>query len=105
MPRAASASTTRLRECRRKIDRVDAVLASLLRERLRLAIDAGRIKMKAGEPLRAPARERAVLSRVRTLAGPPLEADRLERIFKKIITETLEAEKQRLARPNGHQTR
>jgi len=83
-----------LRQCRQDIDRVDRVLAALLRERARLALDAGRMKLAAGEPLSVPARELAVLARVRELAGAPLGADRLVRIFQTIIDETREAESQ-----------
>jgi chorismate mutase len=93
-----SASMDPLGQCRQDIDRVDRVLAALLRERARLALQAGRMKLAAGEPLAAPARERAVLAQVRTLADEALEADRLERIFRTIIDETRGAEHQLLSR-------
>jgi chorismate mutase len=79
-------------QCRQDIDRVDGVLVALLHERARLAIEAGRMKLAAGEPLLAPPREAAVLARVRALAGSPLEGDRLVRIFEAIIAETRAAE-------------
>jgi chorismate mutase len=86
-----------LGQCRKDIDRVDRVLAALLHERARLALAAGRMKLAAGEPLIAPARETAVLARVRELAGGALEAERLVRIFRTIIDETRGAEHQWLA--------
>jgi chorismate mutase len=81
-----------LRQCRMDIDRVDGVLVALLHERARLAIEAGRMKLACGESLVVPARETAVLARVRAMAASPLEADRLVRIFRAIIDETRGAE-------------
>jgi chorismate mutase len=82
----------RLLQCRDSIDRVDAALTALLRERVSLALEAARIKYAEGVPLTAPAREHAVLARVRGLAQSPLAADPLERIFRIIIDETRRAE-------------
>lgn len=79
-------------QCRDDIDRVDAVLVALLRERARLAVSAGRIKIASGQPVTAPAREAAILERVRRLAGEPLDGDAVARIFQHIIDETRAAE-------------
>jgi chorismate mutase/prephenate dehydratase len=87
-----------LLQCRQDIDRVDAVLVALLRERARLALDAGRLKTAAGASLRAPGREAAVIDRVRRLAGAPLDGDAVARIFRRIIDETRAAE-ERWVRP------
>ena len=76
-----------LQECRRHIDRVDATIVALLRERARLAIDAGRIKLEAGQPIDAPDREQAICQRVRHLATAPLDPEAAERIFRRIIDE------------------
>jgi chorismate mutase len=83
-----------LEECRRIIDRVDATIVALLRERARLAIDAGRIKRDAGQPIDAPEREQAICERVRRLATAPLDPGAAERIFRRIIDEvrTIELE-------------
>lgn len=88
----------RLRQCRRRIDTVDRAIAALLRERVRLALSAGRIKLAAGQPLVAPEREMAVLARVRKMCGTPLGPERVLRIFQTIIHETREAETQLLGR-------
>ena len=74
--------------CRQDIDRVDAMLVALLRERTRLALDVGRIKRAHGLAVAHPAREVDVLTRVRQLAGGPLDADVAARIFERIILET-----------------
>jgi len=73
--------------CRRNIDRVDATIVALLRERARLAIDAGRIKLETGQRIDAPDRERAICDRVRQLATSPLDPGAAERIFRRIIDE------------------
>lgn len=85
---------TALDQCRQDIDRVDRVIAALLRERARLALDAGRIKLSAGEPLASPEREDAVIAHARDLAAAPLAADQLARIFQAIVNETRAAEYQ-----------
>src|SRR5688572_22834574 len=95
----------RLLQCRDNIDRVDAALTALLRERVSFALEAARIKYAAGVPLTVPSRENAVLSRVRSLAQSPLAADQLERIFRIIIDETRRAEFESLfgdAPPHDH---
>ena len=73
-----------LEELRSKIDEVDKQLARLLEERLRLCREIGEAKARVGAPLRDPAREEEVLSRV-----PP----RLKRIFKAIIEECIEVQR------------
>jgi chorismate mutase / prephenate dehydratase len=78
--------------CRQDIDRIDGVLVALLRERTRLAMQAGEIKLASGEPVHAAAREAAVLQRVQELAVAPLAPDAIARIFACIIDETRTAE-------------
>jgi chorismate mutase len=81
-----------LSQCRQDIDRIDGVLVALLRERTRLAMQAGEIKLANGEPVHAAAREAAVLRRVQQLAIAPLKAEAIARIFACIIDETRRAE-------------
>ncbi|MFN2445472.1 MAG: chorismate mutase [Vicinamibacterales bacterium] len=89
-------SVEALVQCRADIDRVDAVLVALLRERARLAVRAGCIKVASGEPVVAPVREAAILERVRRLAGEPLDGEAMARIFRHIIDETRAAEQRRV---------
>ena len=81
-----------LADCRRDIDRVDAVLVALLGERTRLALNAGRLKRASGRDVIAPAREAAVIDRVRRLATGPLDAEAAARIFEQIISEMRDIE-------------
>ncbi len=73
-----------LEELRNRIDEVDRQLARLLEERLRLCREIGEAKARQGAPLRDPAREDEVLSRV-----PP----RLRRIFRVIIDECIDVQR------------
>ena len=94
----APTSLDALAECRRDIDRIDAVLIALLGERTRLAIHAGRIKRACGTEIAAPAREAAVIDRVRDLARGPLPGAAAARIFERIIQETRTVEDDAAAR-------
>ena len=51
-------------EHRQAIDALDAQLVKLLNERTRHVLAIGEIKIKAGEEIYAPHRERAVLQRI-----------------------------------------
>jgi chorismate mutase len=77
-----------LTDCRERIDRIDAVVVALLRERVRTALEAGQAKRLLGQPIAAPAREEEVLSRLLALCNPPLDGDAVRRIFHAIIEET-----------------
>ena len=56
---------------RQAIDKLDAQIVRLLNERTRHVLANGEIKLKAGEEIYAPHRERAVLNRIcKNNAGP-----------------------------------
>jgi chorismate mutase len=78
----------RLADCRTRIDRIDAALVALLRERMRTALEAGSAKTALGQPLLSPAREAEVLERVAQLASGPLEPEAVMRVFDVVVTET-----------------
>ncbi len=81
-----------LTDCRERIDRIDATVVALLRERLRTALEAGYAKRRLGQPIAAPAREEEVLRRLHALCNPPLDSEAVRRIFHAIIEETRNAE-------------
>ena len=79
----------RLRDRRRKIDFIDRKLLSLLNQRLRIALEIGKIKKRMGEKIYDPKREKEVLERLRLRLrsrnkGLLKEKD-LEKIFSTII--------------------
>lgn len=80
-------------EHRKAIDQLDAQLVKLLNERTRHVLAIGEIKLKAGQEIYAPHRERAVLSRVRRLNQGPITGESLEAIYREIMSSALSLEK------------
>jgi chorismate mutase/prephenate dehydratase len=74
-----------LRRGRSAIDRIDRKLLTLLNDRLRVALKAGKIKKKMGEKIYSPEREKEVLRRLRLKNRGPLEEKDLEKIFGTIM--------------------
>ncbi|HET9679023.1 MAG TPA: chorismate mutase [Gammaproteobacteria bacterium] len=83
-------------QLREQINRLDDRLITLLRQRVGVARELGRLKQHYGLPLRDPARERAVLARLARASGEngnnSLPGPAVERIFNCIISATLQAE-------------
>ncbi len=81
-----------LDDLRKNIDRVDRELVELLTERLQLATDIGKAKQAGGRAFFDPVRERKVLDKVRELAGSRYPTERLESIYREIISATRTAQ-------------
>lgn len=62
-----------LTEIRKNIDDIDARMIELFRDRMALCAEVAAYKKQVGKPVRDPARERELLSRVQKLAGEPYE--------------------------------
>ena len=80
-------------EHRQAIDALDAHLVKLLNERTRHVLAIGEIKIKAGEEIYAPHRERAVLQRVCKTNEGPMTHDSLRAIYREIMSSALALEK------------
>ncbi len=80
-------------EHRQAIDKLDAQLVKLLNERTRHVLAIGEIKMKAGEEIYAPHRERAVLNRICRLNAGPITNESLQAIYREIMSSALSLEK------------
>src|SRR6516165_12540216 len=80
-------------EHRKAIDKLDAQLVRLLNERTRHVLAIGELKLKAGEEIYAPHRERAVLDRVCRLNDGPLANEQLRAIYREIMSSALALEK------------
>jgi chorismate mutase/prephenate dehydratase len=78
-------SLQKLKKKRKKIDLIDRKLLNLLNERLRIALEVGKIKKKMGEKTHDPRREEEVLERLRRIDRGPLRKEDLEKIFKTIM--------------------
>jgi chorismate mutase/prephenate dehydratase len=82
-----------LSEHRRAIDQLDAQIVQLLNERTQHVLAIGDIKLKAGEEIYAPHRERAVLERVCARNAGPMTNEQLRSIYREIMSSALALEK------------
>ena len=82
-----------LSEHRQAIDQLDAQIVKLLNERTRHVLAIGEIKLKAGEEIYAPHRERAVFERVCTQNSGPITNDQLRAIYREVMSSALALEK------------
>ncbi|MBM3879021.1 MAG: prephenate dehydratase [Verrucomicrobia bacterium] len=89
----AAPSTASIAEQRAAIDRVDRQIIELLNERTRHVLEIGRLKLKAGDEIYAPHRERAVLERLCQLNRGPMANASLRAIYREIMSGALGLEK------------
>jgi chorismate mutase/prephenate dehydratase len=82
-----------LSEHRQAIDQLDAKIVQLLNQRTQHVLAIGDIKLKAGEEIYAPHRERAVLERVCAHNAGPMTNDQLRSIYREIMSSALALEK------------
>ena len=80
-------------EHRKAIDKLDTQIVKLLNERTRHVLAIGEIKIKAGEEIYAPHRERAVLQRICRLNPGPMTNDSLRAIYREVMSSALSLEK------------
>lgn len=78
---------------RKAIDQLDEQIVQLLNERTKHVLEIGAIKLKAGEEIYAPHRERAVLQRICKSNVGPLPNDSLRAIYREIMSSALALEK------------
>jgi chorismate mutase/prephenate dehydratase len=78
---------------RKAIDKLDAQIVRLLNERTKHVLAIGEIKLKAGEEIYAPHRERAVLQRICKLNEGPMTNDSLRAVYREIMSSALSLEK------------
>jgi chorismate mutase-like protein len=74
-----------LKKKRKEIDLIDQKLLTLLNQRLRHALEMGKIKKEAGKKVYDPKREKEVLERLKLKNKGPLKKENLEEIFKTIM--------------------
>src|SRR4051795_790095 len=82
-----------LLEHRKLIDKLDAQIVKLLNERTKHVLAIGEIKIKAGEEIYAPHRERAVLQRICRQNHGPMTNDSLRAIYREVMSSALSLEK------------
>jgi chorismate mutase/prephenate dehydratase len=80
-------------EHRKAIDKLDMQIVRLLNERTRHVLAIGEFKLKAGEEIYAPHRERAVLQRICKLNEGPMTNESLRAVYREIMSSALSLEK------------
>jgi chorismate mutase/prephenate dehydratase len=78
---------------RKAIDRLDGQIVKLLNERTKHVLAIGEMKLKAGEEIYAPHRERAVLHRICRMNAGPMTNESLRAIYREIMSSALSLEK------------
>jgi chorismate mutase len=74
---------------RRKIDEIDTAMLQLLNRRAEHSLEVARLKNLEGLALRAPARERAIVSRMKRLNSGPFDAQAIGKIYGLILAESI----------------
>ena len=80
-------------EHRKAIDKLDAQIVRLLNERTKHVLGIGEAKLKAGEEIYVPHRERAVLDRICRLNDGPITNESLRAIYREVMSSALSLEK------------
>jgi chorismate mutase len=75
----------KLKKKRKEIDLIDQKLLTLLNQRLRAALEMGKIKKEMGKKVYDPKREKELLERLKLKNKGPLKEKDLKEIFKTII--------------------
>src|SRR5882724_11167990 len=86
-------SRVNIPEHRKAIDRLDGHIVKLLNERTKHVLAIGEIKLKAGDEIYAPHRERAVLQRVYRSNPGPISNESLRAIYREVMSSALSLEK------------
>jgi chorismate mutase/prephenate dehydratase len=82
-----------LPEHRQAIDLLDAQIVKLINERTKHVLEIGALKVKAGQEIYAPQRERAVFQKVTKLNKGPITHVGLRAIYREVMSASLSLEK------------
>jgi len=80
-------------EHRKAIDKLDEQIVRLLNDRTKHVLAIGEMKLKAGEEIYVPHRERAVLQRICHFNQGPMTGDQLRAVYREIMSSALALEK------------
>ncbi len=81
-----------LEKYRKEIDKLDAEIVHLLNERIKCALEIGRVKKETGGEIYVPAREKMVFDRVAGLNEGPLLDKNLTAIYREIMSAAISLE-------------
>jgi chorismate mutase-like protein len=77
--------SNKLKKKRKGIDLIDQKLLILLNERLRIAMEIGKIKKGMGKKIYDPKREKEILKKLKSKNRGPLEEEDFKKIFTLIM--------------------
>lgn len=83
--RTRSDLSQKLKKKRKEINLLDLKLLTLLNQRLRMALEIGKIKKGMGKKIDDPRREKEVLERLKLKNKGPLKDEDLKKIFTTIM--------------------
>lgn len=83
-----------IEEWRKRIDKLDKKIVTLLNERARFTDEIGKLKQKRGLPAYSPAREKEILRNVMKWNKGPLPTEVLRRLYERILDESRTLEKE-----------
>jgi chorismate mutase/prephenate dehydratase len=78
-----------LKNLRRQIDSIDKKIIQLLNDRTGISLEIAQLKLKTGQSVYSPDREREVLSKIARQNKGPLEGPALEAIYREIMSSSL----------------
>jgi chorismate mutase/prephenate dehydratase len=82
---------------RERLDALDEQILALLSERARVVVQVAHFKRQHNLPIHIPAREASIFERLRVLNPGPLSGDAVERIYRTVIGEMREFEREHAA--------
>ena len=82
-----------LENIRRRIDEIDSDLVTLLNERIRNALEIGKLKTQGDHEIYVPMREREVLDRVLSLNEGPITETSIRAIYREIMSAAISLER------------
>ena len=75
----------KLKKKRKEIDLIDQKLSNLLNQRLRIALEIGKMKKERREKVYDPRREKEILERLERKNKGPMKKEDLKKIFRMIM--------------------
>ncbi len=79
---------------RKNVDDIDQKILQLLNERAKASQEIGEIKLKKGQGIYSPEREKEVLERLKKLNKGPIPADAIDAIYREIMSSSISLEKE-----------
>lgn len=85
-----------LNDLRKRIQEIDVEIVSLLRQRMNVVLEIGKIKTDMNLPIQDKIREQQVISNVLNLPHDPIDSDSLKALFQHIMQICLKAQQKTL---------